>query len=169
MLEKTLKVIEKITRQGIIKAYAIGGGIAATYYIEPMLTYDLDIFFIPAKEGLDVLAPIYDYAKERGFSTQAESILIEGFPVQFIPAYNDLVREAVENATTLKYRDVEAKVVTAEYLAAIALQTGRAKDRERVIRLLDEAVIDRTVLGRILGSFGLVDKFKKFEKQFHEE
>ncbi|MCJ7586630.1 MAG: hypothetical protein MUQ00_01825 [Candidatus Aminicenantes bacterium] len=169
MLEKTLKVIEEITRQGIIKAYAIGGGIAATYYIEPMLTYDLDIFFIPAKEGLDVLAPIYDYAKERGFSTQAESILIEGFPVQFIPAYNDLVREAVENATTLKYRDVEAKVVTAEYLAAIALQTGRAKDRERVIRLLDEAVIDRTVLGRILGSFGLADKFKKFEKQFHEE
>jgi len=168
-MDKTLQVIEEITRQGIIKAYAIGGGIAATYYIEPVLTYDLDIFFIPAKEGLDVLAPIYDYAKERGFSTQTETILIEGFPVQFIPAYNDLVREAVENAATLKYRDVEAKVVTAEYLAAIALQTGRAKDKERVIRLLDEAVIDRTVLGRILGSFGLTDKFKKFEKQFHEE
>jgi hypothetical protein len=168
-MDKTLQVIEEITRQGIIKAYAIGGGIAATYYIEPVLTYDLDIFFIPAKEGLDVLAPIYDYAKKRGFSTQAESIVIEGFPVQFIPAYNDLVREAVENAATLKYRAVEAKVVTAEYLAAIALQTGRAKDRERVIRLLDEAVIDRTVLGRILESFGLADKFKKFEKQFLEE
>jgi hypothetical protein len=37
-------------RSGFIKAYAIGGGIAATYYIEPVLTYDLDIFFIPAKE-----------------------------------------------------------------------------------------------------------------------
>ena len=168
-MEKALQVIEEITRLGIIKAYAIGGGIAATYYIEPVLTYDLDIFFIPAKEGLDVLTPIYDYAGERGFSTQAGSILIEGFPVQFIPAYNDLVREAVENAATLKYRDVEAKVVTAEYLAAISLQTGRAKDRERVIRLLDEAVIDRTVLGRILESFGLADKFKKFESQFHEE
>ena len=168
-MEKALQVIEEITRQGIIKAYAIGGGIAATYYIEPVLTYDLDIFFIPAKEGLDVLAPICDYARERGFSTQAESVLVEGFPVQFIPAYNDLVREAVENAATLKYRDVEAKVVTAEYLAAIALQTGRAKDRERVIRLLDETVIDRTVLGRILESFGLADKFKKFENQFHEE
>ena len=40
-----------------MKAYAIGGGIAATYYIEPVLTYDLDIFFIPASEGLDILAP----------------------------------------------------------------------------------------------------------------
>jgi len=168
-MEKALQVIEEITRLGIIKAYAIGGGIAATYYIEPVLTYDLDIFFIPAKEGLDVLTPICDYAGERGFSTQAGSILIEGFPVQFIPAYNDLVREAVENAATLKYRDVEAKVVTAEYLAAIALQTGRGKDRERLIRLLDETVIDRTVLGRILESFGLADKFKKFESQFHEE
>ena len=154
-MERALQVIEEMTRRGVIKAYAIGGGIAATYYIEPVLTYDLDIFFI--------------YAGERGFNAQAESILIEGFPVQFIPAYNDLVREAVENAATLKYRDVEAKVVTAEYLAAIALQTGRAKDRERLVRLLDEGVIDRAVLGRILASFGLADKFKKLEKQFHEE
>jgi hypothetical protein len=75
----------------------------------------------------------------------------------------------VEKAATLKYRDVEAKVVTAEYLAAISLQTGRGKDRERVIRLLEEAVINRAVLGRILESFGLADKLKKLEKQFHEE
>jgi hypothetical protein len=168
-MEKALRVIKDMARQGIIKAYAIGGGIAATYYIEPVLTYDLDIFFIPASEGLDVLAPIYEYARELGFDAEAEAILIEGFPVQFIPAYNDLVREAVENASFLKYRDVEARVVTAEYLAAIALQTGRAKDRERLVRLLEDAVIDRTVLGRILEFFGLTDKFKKFEKQIDEK
>lgn len=37
--------------------------------------------------------------------------MIERFPVQFIPAYNELVREAVEEAATLRYRRVEAKVV----------------------------------------------------------
>jgi hypothetical protein len=168
-MEKALRVIQEITRQGIIKAYAIGGGIAATYYIEPLLTYDLDIFFIPAKEGLDVLTPIYDYAREHGFDIQPESILIEGFPVQFIPAYNDIVREAVEKAATLKYHEVEARVVTAEYLAAIALETGRAKDRERVIRLLEEAEIDRAVLRKILKAFGLSEKFKKLEKRINEE
>jgi hypothetical protein len=57
-MEKTLQVIEEMTRLGIIKAYAIGGGIAATYYIEPVLTYDLDIFFLPVRDGLDELAPI---------------------------------------------------------------------------------------------------------------
>jgi hypothetical protein len=168
-MDKALKVIEEIARQGIIKTYAIGGGIAATYYIEPLLTYDLDIFFIPIKGGLDLRSPIYDYCGERGFGNKDKAILIEGFPVQFIPAYNDLVHEAVENASTLQYRDVEARVVTAEYLAAIALQTGRAKDRERVIRLLDEADIDRTVLNRILDSFGLTERLTKLEQQFYEE
>ncbi len=168
-MEKALQVIEEMTHQEIIKAYAIGGGIAATYYIEPVLTYDLDIFFIPAKEGLDILAPVYDYARERGFGTHAESLLIEGFPVPFIPAYNDFVREAVENAATLKYRDVEAKVLTTEYLVAISLETSRAKDRERVIRLLEDAAIGRSVLNRILEAHGLGGKLKKLERKFHEE
>jgi hypothetical protein len=167
-MEKALRVIEDITYRGIIKAYAIGGGIAATYYIEPVLTYDLRVFFIPSREGLDVLKPIYSYCQQHNFPAQAETILIDGFPVQFIPVYNDLVSEAVNNASALKYRDVEAKVVTAEYLAAIALQTGRAKDRERVIRLLDEAEIDRAVLDRILESYGLSEKLKKIEKHTDE-
>jgi hypothetical protein len=168
-MDKTLRVIEEMVRLGIIKAYAIGGGIAATYYIEPVLTYDLDVFFAPAREGVDVLAPIYEYSKERGYVSEAEAILIEGFPVQFIPAYNELVREAVADAATLKYRDVKAKVVKAEYLVAIALQTGRAKDRERVIRLLEEARLDRAFLEGILEKHGLAGKLKKLESRLHEE
>jgi hypothetical protein len=168
-MEKALQIINEMTQLGIIKAYAIGGGIAATYYIEPILTYDLDIFFIPAREGLDELAPICAFAKERGFGNQAEAILVEGFPVQFIPAHNELVREAVADAATLKYRGVEAKVVKAEHLAAIALQTGRAKDRERVIRILEEAEIDRAVLDRILEKHGLAAKLKKLMGGLHEK
>jgi len=166
-MEKALHIINEMSCLGIIKAYAIGGGIAATYYIEPILTYDLDIFFIPIKEGLDELAPIYEYARERGFTHQAEAILIEGFPVQFIPAYNELVREAVADAAIMRYRGVEAKVVKAEYLAAIALQTGRAKDRERAIRILEEAAIDRAVLDRILEKHGLTEKLRMLEGGFH--
>ncbi len=69
----------------------------------------------------------------------------------------------------MRYPDVEAKVVMAEYLAAIALQTGRAKDRERVIRLLEEADIDRELLARIVGQHGLGDRLKKLEESSHEE
>jgi hypothetical protein len=156
-MEKTLQIIEEMTRLGIIKAYAIGGGIAATYYIEPVLTYDLDVFFVPVKEGLD------EFARERGYPEEAEALLIEGFPVQFIPAYNDLVREAVADAATLTYRGVRAKVVKPEYLAAVALQTGRAKDRERVVRLLESGSIDRAELAQVLVKYGLGERLKKIE------
>ena len=166
-MDKTLLVIEEMKRLGIIRSYAIGGGIATTYYIEPVLTYDLGVFFIPAKEGLDELAPIYEFARGRGYAEEAEALLIEGFPVQFIPAYNDLVREAVADAATLRYRDVEAKVVKAEYLTAIALQTGRPKDRERVHRLLEEAGLDKSLLAGIMERHGLTDKFKKLEGDIH--
>jgi len=168
-MEKTLLVIEEMTRLGIIKSYAIGGGIAATYYIEPVLTYDLDIFFLPTKEGLDELAPIYEFARGRGYAEQAEALIIEGFPVQFIPAYNDLVREAVADAATLRYRGVEAKVVKAEYLVAIALQTGRAKDRERVVRLLDSDAVDRTKLASLVEEYGLTERLKKIKSRADEK
>ena len=162
-MDKTLKVVEEMARLGIIRAYAIGGGIAATYYIEPVLTYDLDIFFLPVKEGLDELAPVYEFARGRGYPEQAEALMIEGFPVQFIPAYNELVQEAVTKAATLRYRGVEAKVVRAEYLVAIALQTGRAKDRERVVRLLESESVDRAALSGILKRYGLVDRLEKLD------
>jgi hypothetical protein len=39
-MHQTLKVINDMQQGGLFKAYAIGGGIAALYYIEPILTYD---------------------------------------------------------------------------------------------------------------------------------
>jgi hypothetical protein len=63
----------------------------------------------------------------------------------------------------MKYRDTEAKVIKAEFLAAIALQTGRPKDRERVVRLLEADVIDRASLARILEIHGLKGRLEKLE------
>ena len=71
--------------------------------------------------------------------------------------------EAEAEAVTLKYRDTEAEVVKAEFLAAIALQTGQAKDRERVVRLLAGGAIDRRVPASILEKHGLVGKRSKIK------
>ena len=80
---------------------------------------DLQSMFAQAGNVVSVsLIKDRDTGRSRGFafvefSTQAEAILIEDFPVQFIPACNELVREAVDKSAALKYRDVEARVVTA--------------------------------------------------------
>lgn len=167
-MEKTLKIINHILKEGIIKSYPIGGGVAATYYIEPLLTFDLDVFFVPKKEGLDVLSPIYDYFKKRGYKFQNEQILIEGIPVQFIPVYNELVKDAVEQAVEAKYKRLKTKILRLEFLMSIALQTDRPKDREKVIRLIDEAKINKKLLEAILKKHKLCEKYQKFKGRYYD-
>lgn len=162
-MEKALKVINDLLKQGIIKKYAIGGGIAAIFYMEPILTYDIDIFVVPAKEndGLLVLSTLYEYLKKKGYYPDKEHIIIEGFPVQFLPVFNELIEEAVNEASEKKYKGINTKVMKIEYLIAIMIQTYRPKDKERILKALNEAEIDRELLGKILVKFNLKKIFDK--------
>jgi hypothetical protein len=71
------------------------------------------------------LQPIFDYLKSRGGRMEGEYILVDGWPVQFLPAANPLAQEALERAVENDVSGMPARVFTAEHLAAIALQTGR--------------------------------------------
>jgi len=165
-VEKTLKVIGGLKNKKVILDYAIGGGIAVLYYVEPLLTYDLDIFFIPIENSIDVLTPIYRYLKEKGFKAKKEHVLIEGVPVQFIPVYNDLVKEAVQYSVEVKYGRIRTRVLGLEYLIAVMLQTYRSKDRERLVKVFEEAKIDSKLLKKILKKYGLYDKYVRFKEMY---
>ena len=62
-MEKALVIVNQLEQEGLIGRYAIGGAMAATRYIEPIQTYDLDIFvMLPVSpSGLISLSPIYAY------------------------------------------------------------------------------------------------------------
>jgi len=167
-VEKTLKIIKELKEKKVLKDFSIGGGIAALYYIEPLLTYDLDILCIPIEDSIDILTPIYRYLKERGFRTKGEHVLIEGVPVQFIPVYNDLVKEAVLYSDEVKYGRIKTKVLGLEYLIAVMLQTYRPKDRERLIKVLEEAKIDLKLLKKILKKYRLYDKYVQFKEMYFD-
>jgi hypothetical protein len=162
-MEKALRIVNSLQKSGIIKSYAIGGGIAATFYIEPVLTYDLDIFFVLSAEGMDMLSPLYRELKKKGCRAENEVVMIEGVAVQFIPVYNDLIKEAVEAAVESTYKRVKIRIVRPEYLLAIALQTNRPKDRERAAMLLEQARFDPKRLVRLLSSYRLSERFQKLK------
>jgi hypothetical protein len=168
-MEKTLKVLNDLEKRGRIEKYAIGGGIAALFYTEPFLTYDMDVFvFLPASQrNLVLLSPIYDDLREKGYREDKEHVLIEGIPVQFIPAYNPLVEEAVEKAKEVKYKRVKTRVLRPEYLFAVMLQTDRTKDRARMSLFFDEAKMDQGELTRILKRHKLNEKWRRFRKQIY--
>lgn len=52
-----------MVKDGVIEQYAIGGAVAALFYIEPINTNDLDVFFLvrDPNAGLDILAPLDEY------------------------------------------------------------------------------------------------------------
>ena len=165
-MEKTLQVLNTLEHDGIVRRYAIGGAMAATFYAEPALTFDLDIFVLlpqaQAAGALLSLTPLYEDLRRRGYVEEGDCVLIEGVPVQFLPAYNTLIEEALTEARETLYEHTPTRVLRAEHLVAIALQTGREKDRQRVRLLKEQVPMDPDYLSGVLARHGLEVKWKRW-------
>lgn len=168
-MKETLELLNQMQRDGVIESYAIGGAVAATFYLEPSATFDLDIFVAmspSAGSALITLTPIYDYLKARGGKIENEYIVVGKWPVQFLPAADALEAEALREAMSIDYEGTPTRVMSAEHLLAIALRTGRPKDRSRIMQFVSERVIKADKLNRILSQHGLVLKWQDFEKKY---
>ena len=163
-MKQTLQVLNQLEADGVLGRYAIGGAMGATFFVEPLLTYDLDIFVLlpETASGLLTLEPLYSVLRQRGYGEEAECVSIEGVPVQFLPVYNALLEEALREAIDVPYDEVTTRVLRAEHLLAICLQTGRAKDRDRVRLLREEAPLDGAFLQAVLERHQLVEKWNQW-------
>jgi hypothetical protein len=146
------RILDEMRHEGVVDDYAVGGATAILFYAEPTRTYDLDVFVTLARETstLSPLSGIYEWAKARGFATIGEHVLIHDVPVQFLPAHNALVADAVAAANVLDYEGVEVRVVGPEHLIALALQAGGARRRERAWQLLESGRVNREQLRTLL-------------------
>jgi hypothetical protein len=168
-IEDVIATINRMEADGVIERYAIGGAVGATFYLEPVATLDIDIFVAlePARgRAIVTLKPIFDYLSARGGVVEGEAIVIAGWPVQFLPAATPLLEEALREAVERDVDGIKARVFTAEHLAAIALQTGRAKDKARLLQFIEEGALDTQRFQAILVRHKLVDAWARFERQF---
>jgi len=167
-MKETLKILNRMVKDGVINEYAIGGAVAAIYYLEPLDTVDLDIFVRVEIEGsaLMILAPIYDYLIKRGYQAEGEYISIEGLPVQFLPVFNPLTEEAVAKAQPIKFARVTTRVMRPEHLVAIMLDTGRPKDYARIAMFLEQGAVNQRALKAVLRRHGLLKKWQENEYRF---
>jgi hypothetical protein len=153
---------------GVIEDYAVGGAVAAIFYVEPFTTYDLDIFcaFNATGSGLMLLTPIYEYLARRGYLPERETVDIEGWPVQFLPVFNPLIEEAVNEANEIEIGQTPVRVIRPEHLVAIMLDTGRAKDYARITCFLDAGAVDPDNLADVLSRHNLEAKWEDFRRKF---
>jgi hypothetical protein len=168
-ITSTLQVINEMQEARVIGRYAIGGAIGATFYLEPVATMDIDIFLgMYASENSRIISPhvIYDYLQNRGFVAIGESIKIHDWLVQFLPVTGPLVEEAIARAREETVATTKTFVFTAEHLVAIALETGRPKDKARILQFLESGTLEAPVLEDIIVRHGLSERWSRFKRQF---
>lgn len=172
-MEATLKELNNLVSAGVLASYAIGGAVAALYYLEPFMTEDLDVFCLvpPSASPFMPFAEIYEALKTRGYSFEGEFLVVEGIPVQFLPASTPLEVDALAKAANMPYGSggVMAPVIRAEYLLAIALQTGRDKDYERISRLLIQVKnLDVKLVRDLINRYNLNARADVFRRRYEE-
>jgi hypothetical protein len=168
-IEEVIRTVNQMKADGIIANYSIGGAVGATFYLEPVSTLDVDIFIgVHASAGSAIISldPIFSYLRERGCKMEGEHVVVSGWPVQFLPPTGPLIDEAMKKAVEIDIDGMPARVFTAEHLAAIALETGRAKDKARLLQFIEAGVLGSPDFEEIIERHRLSEKWERFARQF---
>ncbi|MGH7814385.1 MAG: hypothetical protein ACREQI_10350 [Candidatus Binataceae bacterium] len=174
-MNKTFQVINRMAEEGIIRQYAVAGAVAAINYIEPTLTDDLDILISIDEQasrpgsGLMLLEPIFAYLRKAGYTSfKKEGIVVEGWPVQFLPVATDLDAEGLAEAVEIEIEadasapPIKVRTLRAEHLVATALRVGRPKDHVRITQFLEADAVNLATLKKVLDRHNLRQAWAKF-------
>lgn len=175
-IEKTLRVIAELAEKKVIDNYAITGAVAALNYVEASATEDVDVLvsasnFPQRPSGLILLGPLEAALADRGyFRRTGAGIVVEDWPVQFIPAASPLEEEAIERAEEVNIgtdaQPVATRILSAEHVVAIALKTGRPKDLARIAQFLEQGVVDFDALKDVLLRHSLLEAWADYCRRF---
>jgi hypothetical protein len=168
-MKETFAVLNQMVADGAIENYALAGAVGAMFYVEPFSTQDIDVLVvIPEPEG-KLIAELtgWKYLNARGYSEiRGEGIVVEGWPVQFLPVNAPLEREAYLNAQDQNLEGVTVRVVQPEHLVAMMLKLGRLKDFARIQMFWSQDAINSEVLEDILQRHSLNGKWNEFRDRF---
>ena len=166
-MDEVAQLLNAMVADGVISAYAVFGAVAQMRYAEAVVTLDADILVaVPDAERLDVLTPIYEYCEARGYVPEGEAVRVGAWPVQFIPVFDAVTRAALESADTGDVDGIPFRVVSADYLAVIALSVGRPKDFARILALLESGSISEQSIDALSATHTLSAKWNDFRKKF---
>jgi len=168
-MKKVFAVLNEMVRDGALQNYAVAGAIGAMFYVESFATEDIDVFVLTPADRLILEPPGLEYLKAHGYTEfRNEGIVVEGWPVQFLPATTDLEREAYLNAETSSVDEVPVRVVLPEHLVAIMLKVGRPKDLARIQMFLSQGAVPMDALQNVIQRHGLADKWADHKRKFTE-
>ena len=164
--KQTFAVLNEMVADGVIENYAVAGAVGAMFYVEAFATADLDVFVLTPEDRIIIELPGWEYLKARGYTeVEKEGIVVEGWPVQFLPATTSLEREAYTKAQMLSVEEVLVRVTRPEHLVAIMLKVGRQKDIARIAMFLSQDAVEISALEDVINRYDLSDKWLDYKNK----
>jgi len=145
-----IRILNTVKRRKVIRDYALIGAVAATAYMEPVFTEDLDIIVLvdTDEEYVRTFRRVAEFADGR----EGMHYVLGGVPVQMFPTTTKpLYLDTVKKARPARIGGLRVKVASPEHLILLYLEAFREKDHFRIRRLLLDADLDN--LYALLGRF----------------
>lgn len=127
----SIRVLNNLKRRRIIRDYVLIGGVAATAYMEPVFTEDLDVVVMvdTDEEYLHLFQAVSSYPD----GMDGTHHILGGVPVQIFPSTaKPLYDDALGNARRVRVGNLRVKVASPEHLVLLALEAFRERDRFRI-------------------------------------
>ena len=131
------RVLNNLKRRRIIRDYAVIRAVAATAYMEPIFTEDLDVIILvdSDEEYLRTFRRVAEFSEgEEGMHHTLGGVPVQMFPTTTKPLW----REALEQARVARVGGLRVKIASPEHLILLYLEAFRDKDQLRVRLLFPE-------------------------------
>ncbi len=164
--KKTFAVLNQMVADGVVENYAVAGAVGAIFYVEAFSTKDLDVLVQTPEDRLIIELPGWRYLQSLGYTeVEHEGIVVEGWPVQFLPATTPLEHEAYIKAQLIDVEGVPVRVARPEHLVAIMVKVGRQKDIARIAMFLSQDAVEMSALEDVISRHGLSEKWLEYKRQ----
>ncbi|PKB84032.1 MAG: hypothetical protein BZY88_00990 [SAR202 cluster bacterium Io17-Chloro-G9] len=149
-LADSIRVLNNLKRRRVIRDYALIGSVAATSYMEPIFTEDLDIVVLvnTDEEFQQLFLQVTSYSDGmEGMHHVLGGVLVQLFPTTIKPLYEDTLHDA----RRARVGNLRVKVASPEHLVLLALEAFRERDRFRITALRPS--VDERKLNGLLRRF----------------
>lgn len=132
---EAFRVLNGLKKRKFIRDYVVIGAVAATTYMEPVFTEDIDVIVLvdTDEEYRSTFAAISEIADGQVGMHQ----VLGGVPVQLFPSTTmPLYRDTLEGARKVRVGNLRVNIASAEHLILLYLLAFRERDHLRVRNLL---------------------------------
>jgi hypothetical protein len=163
VLKDGINAINEMLSDRVIENYAVAGDAAASHYLPSISARFMEVVVpFPGGKGQLIVSPtkIFEYLIARGAFFEGQNIRMGDTPTLFVPPSTPLLEEALREAVVRQIDGTTGRIFTADYLAALAFQSGRAN--QRLLDLAAADVLDVDHFQAIISRHGLLDRWKEF-------